>query len=436
MPAITFPMRPSCAALKLGLIAAVTAIQIHLSLTPQHTLLSSSLAFASLTAVINTRRNRLYGIIAVVLFLLSLEYRFKAAFIPFIICLPLLCLYFLKYKQLRKTYATILIALTCVTALSYLFSRHGYSDGEWRDFREYNGARGYLADNRLAQFHATTMHNTEDSIAYELFYRYRIFDKNILTKEKILSYKHFYEKNVIDSIRFNKNEYTGYFCANGFIFSAVILFFSLLWSVTHRRKASTLTILGSTILFIMCVIQMASTSFPKERVLLCSMVSVLLVALESNRKDLRFFIPATLATCLYFTWFYSSRVYDDYIRTTSPHEDVAEVESMLNKYEEGRVMLPVPTALVPEAFNTHGSPIGKKGIIQGWLHIYPLAPKKYQKFTVFTETGMPLLTKKSATEQIPIIQQLLLLHYKQQTLVDTLEESPNYLLLRIRKTGN
>lgn len=423
--------------LKYILLFTTTLVQIHLSLSPQYTLLASYLAFASFIAFLNIKRNKNNAILAIMLFLASLELRFLAPYMPYLIGSPLLLFILKTEKQLRKYFFFTFVGLTLATTASYTASHMGhYKSEKWKEFREYNEARGNLADNRFAQFHATTLHNTEDSIAYELFYRYRLFDKDILTKSKLQSYDKYYAKHRLDCIRFNKNEYIDYFLNNGLCIVFFIAFISVASLSFLKKRTECIIIMGTWGIFGLCVAYMASTNFPKERVLLCCMVCVLFVTLYNIRENKTIYKILFFISCIYFAYFYTIKVYEDFIRTTSPHNDVTEVESLLNQYHGGRVMLPVPTALTPEAFHTSISPIGKKGIIQGWLHVYPETKEEYQRFTAFTDKDIPLLTKKTSTEQIGLIQELLYIHYGQRTIVDTLDQSENYVLLRIRKDNH
>ena len=421
--------------IKYLLLFLTTLVQIHLSLSPQYTLLASDLAFASFIDLININTNKNNAILAIILFLSEL--RFQASYIPYIIGSPLLIYFFKTEKQLRKSFSLTFVGLIIVATASYTASHTGYYKSEkWKDFREYNEARQNLADNRFAQFHAITLHDAEDSIAYELFYRYRLFDKDILTKSKLQSYDRYYAKHTLDCISFNKNEYIDYFSNNGLYIIFFVVFISLASLLFQKKRVETIIIIGTWTIFGLCVAYMASTSFPKQRVLLCSMVTVLFVTLYSIRESKTLYKILCLISCIYFAYFYTIKIYEDYIRTTSPHNDVTEVESLLGRHHGGRVMLPVPTALTPEAFHTSTSPIGKKGIIQGWLNVYPESKEEYQRFTTFTDKDIPLLTKKTATEQIGLVQKLLYMHYGQRTKVDTLDQSENYVLLRIRKDNH
>ena len=303
--------------IKYLLLFLTTLIQIHLSLSPQYTLLASYLAFASFLAFLNIKRNKNNAILAIILFLASSELRSQAPYMPYIIGSPLLLYIFKTKKQLRKSFFLTFVGLIIAATTSYTASHTGhYKSEKWKEFRVYNEARGNLADNRFSQFHATTLHNPEDSIAYELFYRYRLFDKDILTKSKLQSYDSYYSKRRVDCIRFNKNEYIDYFSNNGLYIILFVAFISLASLISQKKRAESIIIIGTWTIFILCIAYMASTNFPKERVLLCCMTSVLFVTLYSIRENKKLYKILCLISCIYFAYFYTIKVHEDYICST------------------------------------------------------------------------------------------------------------------------
>jgi len=412
----------------------LTIVQCHLSLTPQFTTLATELAFASVTTLLlykNDKKKLLWGIL---LFFLSIECRFQAAFIPYLICAPLFLIQLYQDYQLkRKQTLHIACGLLLMVIISLSAKCITYHGDIWNQFNEYNSARGYLADQPMAQWHASTLHNEEDSLAYELFYKYRIFDMNILTPQKLTAYKQHYEEESFKSAKFNSHAYIEYYKKIGGVIILILIIstYILLGYQKQWKKIITLTL--CCIIFGITNLYMASLCFPKERTLLCNISTLTFATLWITRKHKLFISHMVFIISLFYTVYFSKITYYDYINTITSHNDIIEVENMLNKYNGDRVMIPVPTALTPEAFHTNKSPVGRKGIIQGWMHIPPIAEKKYQPFTTFTENGTPILVKNTSSEQIDIIRKLLQIHYRQRTFVQTIKSSQNYQLIQIKK---
>ncbi len=409
--------------------------QIYLLLIPQNTILSIELSFASLVVMLNSEcryRKQLYGIL---LFFIGTQIRFSAAFIPYMIACPLFLCNF-RWNDASWWKNRILLAgLIVVAAITFFTNKSAYSGEQWKEFNEYNEARGFLADNPIAGEMTSQIASQENRLAYDLFYRYRIFDWNILTLEKIKNYKKIYEDKRDEVIRRNIRPYMNAYrnMEGGWVLLVLVwVFFELL----RRKKYYALINLIIVIaLFLGANLFMMSTSFPKERVLLGSLMSFFFAVIYISHNYVKYTEILLVIICLIWGYRYMSLDYSTSRNHLSRNNEVKEVEQILGQCESEKVMLPVPTQLVPEVFHTSSSLIGKKSIIQGWLHIYPKADLSYQPFTSFVE-GLPLLVKKNATEQIDILKTLLRLHYNINATHIILKESENYYLIRLLADAN
>lgn len=403
--------------------------QIYLLLIPQNTILAIELSFASLVLMLNSKycfRKQFYGIL---LFFIATQIRLSAAFIPYMIACPLfLCDFRWKDASWWKSRIS-LGGLIVAAAITIFTGKSAYSDEQWKEFNEYNEARGFLADNPIAGEITAKIANQEDRLAYDLFYRYRIFDQNILTIEKINNYKKIYENKRNEVIRRNIRPYMNAYRNMGGGWVLLVLVWVVFELVKRKRYYALINLIIVIVLFLGANLFMMSTSFPKERVLLGSLMSFFFAIIFVSYNYVKYIEILLVIICLFWGFRYTSLDYST-LRIHLPNNEVKEVEQILRQSDYEKVMLPVPTQLVPEVFHTSSSQIGKKGVIQGWMHIYPKADLSYQPFTAFVE-GLPLLVKKDATEQIDIIKTLLKLHYNINATHIILEESENYYLIKL-----
>lgn len=417
---------------KISIASLVLISQVYLSLTPQFTTLATQLSFASLVLLLskNCGRKKYWQIIF--LFFLATQFRLAAAFLPYMIACPL----FLEDMNMKSTKwwkeKTWLGGVVFVAFVSFATDKYVYHSDEWDTFNTINDARGYIADNPLAAFYSNEINDTEDRLAYDLYYRYRIFDLNILTSEKLQKYQQVFKQRTFETIRFNGREYLiTYWNMGGWI--VLLLSFWLIIELIRKRNWHVLMLFGGTLaMFALANLHMMSTSFPKERVMLGSYVTLLFVILYLVSKCSYYSRIIIIIVCIVSSIQYVSKDYECLKDTMQPRPIIVETESMIEKVKDAKVMLPVPTYLTPEAFHTSKSPIYTNTIIQGWMHFYPKVDLKYQPFTAFLDS-FPILIKKNTLEQLDIIQKLLKLHYHIDSRQKILDESEHYYMVRIDK---
>lgn len=415
---------------KYSVLILLTVIHIYLTLHPQFTMLATELGFASFHVMLFANANKKVYLWGIFLFFLGVQMRFAAVFIPYMIAFPLFLMNFsLKDKSfwLERSW---LVGLLVVSFITLFADRITYSSDQWQSFIRYNSARQFIADNPCGDLLEGEIHDEEDRLAYELFYHYRLFDHKILTIEKIENYKRQLESKTWMTIRHNIRPYLlAYNDMGGKIL--LLLCLMLMVELVRHKKWMCLTILVSMVsMFLLANIYMMSTSYIKDRVALFSFVSLFMGIVYMSFYNIRYFRYVFFFMCFYFCCSYAKKDYDAAMVSLHERPLIDETERMLTQSKCSRVFLPTYTELTLEVFHTKESPIGKKGIIQGWMHIYPKLPPKYKSFTAFTD-GLPLLVKKEDAGQIALIQRLLYLHYKKKTKAVILRQSRHYYFMKI-----
>lgn len=417
---------------KITVTVLVLVTQVYLSLTPQSTTLATQLGFASFLLLYSKHGGRKKYWLSMLLFFFAAQVRFMAAFIPYMIASPL----FLKNMNLKSILwwkeKSWLVGIVLVAVVSWGIDKYTYRSEEWKAFNDINYARGYMADNPMAVTYSSEIKNEEDRLAFDLYYRYRIFDLNILTPEKLDEYQQIFKQRTFDSIRFNARDYLNtYWNMGGWM--VVFLFLWLFYELIRRHSWFALFIcVASICIFILANLSMMSTSLAKERVMLCSYVALLFSLLCLVLTYSRYSHMIIIAVCVISSIQYLYKDYECVKTANTPRPIIAETEMMIEKVKHSKVMLPVPTCLTPEAFHTSKSPIYTNSVIPGWMHFYPKANLSCQPFTAFTD-GLPILVVKKSVEQLDIIQRLLKLHYGIDSKQVVLAESENYYLLKIER---
>lgn len=414
-----------------GAIILISFIaQIYLSLTPQFTTLATQLGFTSLILVLYANGRKKWYLWSSILFFFSTQLRLVAAFIPFMIAFPLL-LMDIQIKNIswwkRKSYLALFVIVALVTFVS---EKYAYRSDEWQFFNRVNNARGYVCDNPLASGYATEIKNQEDSIAYELYYKYRIFDIDILTPDKFDAYQETFKSRTHQTIKFNVRPYFDAYLnlCSWFVFFVV---FVLIFELVRKREWNTMIVYFSCVaMFIIANLQMMSTSFPKERVLLCPCVTMLYITLVFVYHHTRFSNWIIICVCMMMSVRCIDKGYE-YVKFTSEgSRRWGELEQIIQSSRINKVMITKLSYTLPETFNVSSSPVFRKSIFHGWMHIYPLAYNEYQHFTSYVD-GLPLLVERCYIEQVELICNLLKLHYHIDASPEVLRESENYLLIRL-----
>ena len=417
---------------KMAVAMLVLTTQVYLSLTPQSTTLATQLGFTSFLLLYSKHGGRKKYWLSMLLFFFATQVRFMAAFIPYMIACPL----FLKNTELKSLQwwkdKSWLIGIILVAVVSLGVDKYIYRSEEWKTFNDINYARGYMADNPMAVAYSSEIKNEEDRLAFDLYYRYRIFDLNILTPEKLDEYQQIFKQRTFDTICFNRRDYLEtYWSMGGWM--VVLLCLWLFYELVRKHNWFALFLcIASVGMFILANLNMMSTSFAKERVMLCSYVALLFTLLCLLSAYSRYSHVIIIAVCVISSIQYLCKDYECVKSANTPRPIVAETEMMIEKVKHSKVMLPVPTCLTPEAFHTSKSPIYTNSVIPGWMHFYPKANLSCQPFTAFTD-GLPILVVKKSVEQLDIIQRLLKLHYCIDSKQVVLAESENYYLLKIER---
>lgn len=417
---------------RIAVVSLVLITQIYLSFKPQFTTLATQLSFASIILGISPNGGYKKNWLSILLFFIATQFRLAAALLPYMIAWPL----FLKDMNLRSSMwwkeKIWLIGIILVILVSYGADKYTYRSEEWKTFNDINDARGYMADNPMAVAYSREIKNEKDRLAFDLYYRYRIFDLNILTPEKLEEYQQIFRQRTYDTIRFNGRDYLKtYWNMGGWM--VVLLCSWLFYELVRKRQWLALLLCVTSIgMFTLANLNIMSMSFVKERVMLCSYVTLLFVILYLLSAYSHYSQYVVIVVCIVSSIQYLYKDYECIKDIIRPRPIIAETELMIEKVKDSKVMLPLPSNVTPEVFHTSKSPIYKNSIIHGGMHFYPKVDKRYQPFTAFVD-GLPLLVRKNSVEQLDIIQRLLEMHYgieSQQRIVD---ESENYYLVKIEK---
>lgn len=418
--------------LRYFVFAVFVLFYVSISLMPTNTGLASVLGFTSLLLMFQANGSKKEYLLGALTFFLAAEMRYAAAFIPYMVACPVFLLGFGLKNRTWWAHRIWLVGLLLLAFISNCGVKQYYNGDEWQTFKQYNSARGTLADNPTLANYYKTFGDEEDDLALDLFAQYRIFDQDILTLENIRSIQTQLKSDKQESIRQNIKTYVELYYRLGGIFIFLLAFWIGVELSMRKQWFGVIQFVGTVVFFILANLHMMSSSYAKERVCLYALVSFLFAIMVIAYRRVRFFNVLLFCTCFYMGGKYIKKDYYELKGSLKERTSLVETEEILSRCSAEKVMLTVPTELVPEAFHVSESPIGKKGIIQGWMHIHPKSPKKYQSFKSFTE-GFPLLVQKDAIEQVAMIQRLIELHYGIATKQVVLDETESLYLIQLEQ---
>lgn len=413
-------------------LAVFVLFYVYITMVPTNTVLASILGFASLLLMYQANGRKWEYVLGIVTFFLATEMRYAAAFVPYLIACPVFLKGFSFSDKAWWFHRIWLVGLLAVAFLTNWGMKQNYRGEEWETYQQYNRVRGALADNPALGNLSRTFGNEEDNIALDLFSQYRIFDREILTLDKIKRIQTQMKAVNNVSVKQNAKTYVVMYYRLGGWFILLLALWIGVELLIKKEWFSLIQFVATISLFVGANIHMMGTSYAKERVCLYALLSLLFALMVIAYKKVRFFKVLLFSTCLYMGYKHVRKDYYELHESLAERTSLVETEQILARCSAEKVMMTVPTELVPEAFHVSESPIGKKGIIQGWIHFHPKSPKKYQSFKAFTE-GFPLLVQKESIEQIAMIQRLIELHYGIKTKQTILDETENLYMIQLDK---
>lgn len=404
----------------------------YMALSPQSTFLAADLSIASM-ALLYRYKNRINLIYAALVFFIATQFRLFGALMPYFIALPI----FFFYKGVSLSNVRKYIVPSCIfillSAITFGSDYIRYnSTPEWHEFKKFDAARCYIADNPLSYKLSEHISNKEDKLSYDLFQKYRIYDTNIMTVDKMVNYASMMKKYRWKNIQNNIRSYVHFYLSFGFWGVVLLILWGGISLFMSKDNKRLILLLATSALFAFANLFMMGQSEAKERALigaLFSFVFAVIIILGIKFKHYRLcYIIFTLCFCLQFT----KHIKQVYQCIPDKMAILEETESILNEVPYQKVYMPVPSCIDPEAFHSSNSPIANKTVIQGWLQIFPEEDLKYRHLTAFSN-GLPILVKKEAKKQVQIIKELLDIHYGIKTEIKLLRASKNYELIQLKK---
>lgn len=412
------------------LILCIT--HIYMAISPQSTFLAADLSIASI-ALLYKYENKKEIITALGVFFVATQLRLFGALMPYLIAFPI---FFLdgdvSFKNIKKYIAPfgLCILLSVVTygvdAIKY------NSTSEWKAFKKFDAARCYIADNPLSNQLIDYAKTREDKLSYELFQKYRIYDTDIMTVDKMVSYASLMKTYRFKNIKNNASSYKNFYMSFGLAWVVFFIICGVISLKNNKEDRKVLLLLSVIVLFILANLFMMAQSEAKERALMGALFSLCFAVMVIVGKNMK-----TLGVCILIFacgmgFQFARHIKQSYSCIPAKMEYLEETEAMLGSVPYKKVYMPIPTCIDPEAFHSSCSPIAHKTIIQGWMQIFPESNPKYRHLTAFAE-GLPILVRKDAREQIFIIKELLAIHYGINTKVNTLNSSKKYELIQFKK---
>lgn len=403
-------------------------IHVYMALSPQSTFLAADLSIASIVLIYRYQTKcELIG--ALIIFFLATQFRLFGALMPYLIILPI---FFLNsHVSLKNILRYVFPFFFCVLLSGITFGADALrynSTKEWQQFKKFDAARCYIADNPLSDQLVSQIKNKEDKLSYELFQKYRIYDTNIMTVDKMVSYAALMKTYRLQNILNNLSSYKNFYVSYGIVWLVLFVLCGSVSFILTRKYKRLLLLFLVLLLFLFANLFMMAQSEAKERALMGALFSLLLAVIVIFGKEIKYIRSCYLLLVLGVCFQFSRHIKQVYNSIMDKKAYLQETEAILNSSLYEKIYMPVPTCIDPEAFHSSNSPIAHKTIIQGWLQIFPESNPKYRHLTAFTD-GLPVLVRKDSKEQLCIIRELLDMHYGVKTKLHILKSSKNYELI-------
>ena len=412
------------------LILCIT--HIYMAISPQSTFLAADLSIASI-ALLYKYKNKKELMAALGVFFVATQLRLFGALMPYLIAFPI---FFLdgdvSFKNIKKYIAPFGLCLL-LSVVTYSVDAIKYnSTSEWKAFKKFDAARCYIADNPLSNQLIDCTKTKEDKLSYELFQKYRIYDTNIMTVDKMVEYATLMKTYRLENIKGNIGSYKNFYMSFGLAWVIFYIICGVATLIYNKKGGKLLLLLAVMFLYLFANLFMMAQSEAKERALMGALFSLCFAVMVIVGKNMKHLGVCILIFACGMGFQFARHIKQAYSCIPAKKEYLEETETMLNSIPYKKIYMPTPTCIDPEAFHSSCSPIASRTIIQGWMQIFPESNPKYRHLTAFAD-GMPVLIRKNAKEQLFIIKELLEIHYGIRTELHTLKSSKNYELIQFKK---
>jgi len=384
--------------------AAFTFGQLYLLICPQFTILSGELALAAGVSLIG-RPSVKYYIIAIILIFFSSQIRIQSLFMVITLITPLLFIP-IKYKQQKYWIKPIvlfvsIIAVLCVNTVSnHLY----YQDEDWKYYSKYNKSRGIIEQSLCKYKGLDILNDTILRAEYSNLCNSRLIDGKAISIDKMNECAKYVQSMPFTFLRMNTSPYLHLFNQQGVFLVIIWLMGLLIYACRINDWNTSWIIISSGILFLIELIYCMTTSFAKERLVICFMMCLLVIASVCTYRLLKgkCLIACILALSVIFSSVYTVKSYLLEYKINNRLKSTEKINEIVASLPYNKVFI-IGIPIYAEAYHVSTTPITDKLICKGWLNNIPLHKHIYSGYESLLDR-IPIVISHQAEDNISDIE--------------------------------
>jgi hypothetical protein len=407
------------------------AVQVYLILSPQFTILAGELALAASVCLLGAPKFRHYTIAGILIFISS-QIRFNALLMVFLLMCPLL---FFPIKFKSKLYwikPIVVFSIICGSlAINTISNNVYYQNDKWSYYSEYNKPRGVIEQNSRKLQALEILTDSIKSIEYKTLCNAGYIDGKILSIDEMNKCAKYLQSKSGSLFRMNIKPYFQGLNNHCLIIIAVWYIILIIQAIYKKHWQSLSIIACTSILFISELYYAMSTSWVKERIIICLMMPLFTVACICSyrliEKKMLKYMSVILAILFTGKYVMKSFHWENEVNTRLQSTEI--VNQLLSQLPDKKlVMIGIP--VYAEAYLVSKTPCTSKYIAKGWLNNSPLHSCYYNGYKSLVN-GTLIMLNKNSEENLINIQNVISLHYHISTSKNTILETEDYEIVQL-----
>lgn len=382
---------------KLVSLTAFSFVQLYLLLSPQFTILAGELALAAVVCLIGKPLKRDY-IIAVTFLFFSSQIRMHALLM---IVIPLCSLLFFPIKLRNREYwikpIILFGVLATLQSVSTVSESVYYKEAAWKSYSKFNTLRGIIEQNSCRIQGAEILADPIKRNEYINMCNFRLIDGNILSINDLIKCAQHLQSSKITVFKINVTPYIRELNSHCFYIAFIWLCTILFITIKKKRWWDVFTILMTVCAFFAELLYCMTTSFAKERIIICLMLYLFTLCIVLSyrifsEKQITYLAGLVLAL---ISVTYTIKSYDWESNAIQRIDMAKNINEVIDESSYEKILL-LGIEQVSDAYHVQDAPCEAKVIRKGWLNNIPHHAAFYSGYASLVNR-VPILLKKEKT---------------------------------------
>lgn len=416
-------------------IVSLSCAQLYLLISPQFTILAGELALAACVAIIGRPRAKDYIAFVICVFLSS-QIRIQSLLM---VIAPMMPLLFLPIKYREKSYwikpIVVFASIVLVFGVNIVSNRVYYENDDWKYYIEYNKPRGII-EQSLCKYNAVDiLKDPILKVEYSNLCNSRLIDGKILSIEDMNECAEYVQSMPFSFFKMNILPYFDLFNQHGGCFMVVWFIGLFIYAIRKKDWKSIWVIVFTGVLFLIELCYCMTTSFAKERLVICMMMYLFVVGSVCTYRLLkdRSFTVCALLLSIVFGSIYIVKSYAWEHKINLQLKSIEKINKIVADVPYDKVFI-IGMPIHAEAYKVSTTPITNKQICKGWLNNIPLHKEYYSGYESLLDR-VPIVISHKAENNISDIE-FILKHNGIEVDKDYLYRDDECAVILLRKLNN